>query len=120
MYDILIIDDDVASLEMLAEKLKMEGYQVRPANDPNLALMSIQSKQPDLILTDVNMPSMTGYELFGKLQQNELTRNIPVIFISGALENRNQLGDTGTYSHIMKPIDYDKLYSLMKNLINAN
>ena len=61
--DILIVDDDIPNLELLTQLLSGAGYQVRPANDPQLALESAHAQPPSLILLDVRMPEMDGFEV---------------------------------------------------------
>ncbi len=80
--DVLIVDDTVANLKLLADLLTGEGLTVRPANNGELALSSTELRQPDLILLDVRMPEMDGYEVCRRLKTNQTTRDIPVIFIS--------------------------------------
>ena len=80
--DILIVDDENTSLRLLVELLEKEGYQVRPAEKAQMAIDSARTKQPDLILLDVRMPDMDGFELCRVLKQDERTRNIPIVFLS--------------------------------------
>jgi len=80
---ILIVDDNADSLKLLAKILWDEGYEVRPANSGALALASIGIHPPDLILLDIRMPEMDGYEVRRRLQECDRTREIPVIFVSG-------------------------------------
>jgi len=80
--NILIVDDTPANLRLLAGILTEVGYQVRPARDGRIALTAAQSTPPDLILLDIMMPNMDGYEVIRRLKADERTRDIPVIFIS--------------------------------------
>ena len=61
--DILIVDDEIPNLQLLSELLSREGYRVRPANNPHLALDSALAQPPNLILLDVRMPEMDGFEV---------------------------------------------------------
>lgn len=81
--EILVVDDSIDSLRLIVEMLSEEGYTVRPANSGQLALASVQVAVPDLILLDVRMPDMDGYELCRRLKENENTSHTPIIFISG-------------------------------------
>lgn len=85
-FDILVVDDSHASLKLLVDILEKDGYHVRPANSGELALRSVQAKLPSLILLDIKMPGLDGYETCRRLKADEKTRSIPVVFIS-ALEN---------------------------------
>jgi len=80
--DILIVDDQVATLKVLTTMLTEQGYRVRQAISGPLALKAVQKSPPDLILLDIVMPDMGGYEVCERLKADESTRDIPVIFIS--------------------------------------
>src|SRR6185436_3641597 len=81
---ILVVDDNPGDLSFLKKILRGEGYTVHTTVDAEQALEFFQSSLPDIVLLDVNMPGMGGYELCEKLKANENARDIPVIFISGA------------------------------------
>ncbi|MFH7027743.1 MAG: response regulator [Heteroscytonema crispum UTEX LB 1556] len=75
--NILIVDDQLDNLRVLSTILTEEGYQVRKALNGQMALIACQTLAPDLILLDINMPDMSGYELCERLKANLETRNIP-------------------------------------------
>jgi len=77
--NILIVDDTPDNLRLLSKTLIKEGYQVRCAINGSMALLTIKTKIPDLILLDVNMPDIDGFEVCQQLKKSELTKNIPVI-----------------------------------------
>src|SRR5881275_119124 len=79
---ILVVDDTAANLQVLAGMLKDRGYKVRPVPSGKLALLAAKREPPDLILLDINMPEMNGYEVCEQLKADELLAGIPVIFIS--------------------------------------
>src|SRR5436309_2291923 len=83
---ILIVDDTPANLQVLAGMLKDRGYKVRPVPSGKLALQAVQSESPELILLDINMPEMNGYEVCECIKADEKLRSIPVIFISALTE----------------------------------
>ena len=87
---ILIVDDTPANLQLLARMLADRGYQVRPVLDGQLALASVEAEPPDLILLDIRMPEMNGYQVCERLKANPSTSQIPVIFLSAmdALEDK--------------------------------
>jgi two-component system, sensor histidine kinase and response regulator len=102
---ILIVDDTPTNLRLLAKILVEANYLVRPARDGKSALASANSAPPDLILLDIMMPVMDGYEVCQKLKANEITANIPVIFIS-ALDNvsdKVKAFSVGGVDYIPKP-----------------
>ena len=86
--NILIVDDIGANLKLLEDILKPEGYNVRPVPGGEMALHAAEIEKPDLILLDIMMPGMNGYEVCRRLKENPGLADIPVIFISA-------LGDTG-------------------------
>ena len=103
--DILIVDDEIPNLRLLSELLRREGYQVRPANSPQLAIDSALAQPPSLILLDVRMPEMDGFEVCRRLKQDERTRYIPIIFISALQEVQDRVRgfEAGGVDFITKP-----------------
>jgi two-component system sensor histidine kinase EvgS len=83
LSQIMIVDDSPAALKLLTDLLTSEGYRVRPANSGALALASVTVEMPDLILLDIKMPDMDGYEVCRRLKADEHSSKIPVVFISG-------------------------------------
>ncbi len=79
---ILVVDDTPANLQVLAGMLKDRGYKVRPVPGGKLALLAAAARSPDLILLDINMPEMNGYEVCEHLKADDVLKGIPVIFIS--------------------------------------
>ena len=109
--EILIVDDTPANLQLLASILKEEGYKIRPASSGRLALDSISKKLPDLILLDIRMPDMDGYEVCSRLKQNPLTKNIPVLFISALTDVNDKLKafNVGGLDYINKPFQIEEV-----------
>ncbi len=102
---ILIVDDETANLKLLKELLSREGYQVRPADHPQLAIDAALSQPPDLILLDVRMPDMDGFEVCARLKQDARTKDVPVIFISALHEAEDKVRgfEVGGVDFITKP-----------------
>ncbi len=105
--EILVVDDTQTSLQLLTEILNEAGYQVRPASNGALALRSIAAKLPDLILLDVKMPNMDGYEVCRRLKADEQYKDIPVIFISALNETHSKVKgfSVGGIDFITKPFE---------------
>jgi two-component sensor histidine kinase/CheY-like chemotaxis protein len=103
---IMIVDDTPANLELLASALKGEGYRVRSAPSGKLAIQAVEIEPPDLILLDIMMPEMNGYEVCAFLKGNEKTRDIPVIFITALDKDFDEeKGLTmGAVDYITKPV----------------
>ena len=118
--DILIVDDVPANLKLLAGILKDEGYQVRPASDGELALRSARARLPDLILLDILMPGMDGYEVCRQLKAAEETRDIPVIFISGKGESIDKVKafGLGGVDYILKPFESEEVLARVRTHIS--
>lgn len=109
--DILIVDDTIANLQLLTDILKREGYKVRPAPNGRLALDAVAKKQPDLILLDIKMPELNGYEVCAALKNNPETKNIPVIFISALTEVNDKIKafSVGGLDYINKPFQFEEV-----------
>ncbi len=102
---ILIVDDNQINLNLLSHILTRQGYVVQTARDGAQALASVASDPPDLILLDIMMPGMDGYEVCQQLKADEQTRDIPVIFISalGATADKVKAFEAGGVDYIPKP-----------------
>ncbi len=109
--DILIVDDTFANLQLLSTLLKEEGYKVRPANNGVLALQAVAKKKPDLILLDIKMPEMNGYEVCAALKSNPETKNIPVLFISALNDVADKIKafNVGGLDYINKPFQFEEV-----------
>jgi CheY-like chemotaxis protein len=103
--NILLVDDNPDSLRLLSLILTRVGYSVRPATDGHQALTAAQSTPPDLILLDIMMPGMDGYDVCEQLKANESTRDIPIIFLSavGQLKDKVRALTVGGVDYITKP-----------------
>lgn len=88
---ILAVDDTPASLRLLTDLLKAEGYEVRSAINGSLALESAFGNPPELVLLDICMPEMDGFEVCRRLKANPKTNEVPVIFISALAETDEKL-----------------------------
>jgi signal transduction histidine kinase len=109
--EILIVDDTPGSLELLNELLVSAGYVVRAAQDGRMALRSARARPPDLILLDIRMPHMDGYELCRLLKRDAATRVVPIIFLSALRETVDMVkGFTlGAVDYIAKPFQPDEV-----------
>ncbi|MEI6061613.1 MAG: response regulator [Bacteroidota bacterium] len=109
--DILIVDDVSANLKILGEILKREGYKVRPVPDGILALQVAAKEKPDLILLDIMMPGMDGFEVCRRLKENTSLNDIPVIFISALNDTRDIVKalSSGGVDFITKPFKAEEV-----------
>jgi PAS domain S-box-containing protein len=103
--NILVVDDIHSNLELLVDILAGQGYKVRPASNGRMALASAQAEPPDLILLDIRMPEMDGYEVCERLKADERTSDIPVIFVSAITETLDKISafSVGGVDYITKP-----------------
>jgi PAS domain S-box-containing protein len=110
-YEILIVDDAQESLELLRHILKEGGYRVRPTSNGRLALKSVAARLPDLILLDVKMPDMDGYEVCRRLKSSEQSRNVPVIFVSAYDKTVKKVEgfQAGGVDYIIKPFEREEV-----------
>ena len=109
--DILIVDDTVANLKLLSELLTRQHYKVRGVTSGAMALTAIEAVAPDLILLDIRMPDMDGYEVCIRLKSTDKIRNIPIIFIS-ALDDvfdKVKAFESGAVDYITKPFQHEEV-----------
>jgi signal transduction histidine kinase len=111
LYNILIVDDTPANLTVLANMLTQEGYKVRPAINGEVALRAVQSQRPDLILLDIRLPDMDGYEVCQRLKADPSTQSIPVLFISALdeIEDKMRAFQVGGVDYITKPFQLQEV-----------
>ncbi|MCP4112156.1 MAG: diguanylate cyclase [Desulfobacteraceae bacterium] len=114
--DILVVDDTRDNLRMLSQLLIEHGYYVRPVPDGKKAISAIHDQLPDLVLLDIMMPGMNGYEVCQYLQADELTRNIPIIFISALNETFDKVKafSIGGRDYISKPFQAEEVLARVK------
>ena len=108
---ILVVDDEPDSLALVTDILRGAGYSVRPADQGQLALESISTKIPDLILLDIRMPGMDGFQVCRHLKARDESRGIPLIFLSGSTEMEERVEGLrlGAVDFIHKPFRSEEL-----------
>jgi two-component system sensor histidine kinase/response regulator len=109
--NILIVDDTPANLRLLSNMLAEQGYKVRSVINGQMALTAAQSAPPDLILLDIRMPEMNGYEVCEHLKADERTHDIPIIFISAldATQDKVKAFTVGGVDYITKPFQLEEV-----------
>lgn len=109
--DVLVVDDTPENLRVLCGMLKEQGYRARPMPSGKLAIQAAAIQPPDLILLDINMPELNGYEVCRLLKDNPQTAPIPVIFISALteLENKVRAFSSGGVDYITKPFQFEEV-----------
>jgi len=111
-FRILVVDDLSDNLFLLQTILEAEGYEVDTADNGNLALSKIANSPPDLILMDVMMPGMSGYDVTKQIRQNHTIPFIPILLVTAHEDASDVQGlASGANDFIRKPIEFDTLLS---------
>lgn len=115
--NILIVDDTPDNLRLLSTMLQSQGYQVRKALSGKFALQGVEMAKPDLILLDINMPQMSGYEVCQHLKANPQTCEIPVIFLSALdqVSDKVEAFAVGGVDYITKPFQSEEVLARINN-----
>ena len=115
--NILIVDDTSANVKLLSSLLAEKGYKVRGAISGEMALRAVKQIPPELILLDVKMPNMDGYEVCSRLKQNPASRNIPIIFLSALTDTRDKQKafELGGQDYITKPFQLAEVLMRVEN-----
>lgn len=113
---ILVVDDTAASLLMLTEILTAEGYDVHPADTGELALVAVANAKPELIVLDIRMPGMNGFEICRRLKQETDTRDIPLMFISALSDTADRVTGLGlgAVDFLSKPFEKEELLARIR------
>lgn len=116
---ILIIDDEKDMIEVLSFRLQSCGYQVISATDGESGLKKVKSEQPNLIILDLMMPNMDGYEVARRLKADALSSSIPVIVLTAAVtpDLNSQVSKIQVAACIIKPFEPEALLETIKKLI---
>lgn len=120
---ILVIDDSTTNIVLLEAILTEKGYQIETALNAKEAFMRIEKQIPDLILLDLLMPKVSGFDFLEQLRQNEKTKDTPVIVISAINtddENIKRINDLEAVDFLRKPIDIQYLVSRVEEILSSN
>ena len=114
--DILLVDDTANNLHLLIPVLSEHGYKVRVAPNGARALRAVSKKKPDLILLDILMPEMSGFEVCQQLKMNKETADIPVVFISALQDDAEKTAafSEGGAGYITKPVNEMEILTCIK------
>ncbi|SCA55535.1 putative Response regulator [Candidatus Terasakiella magnetica] len=122
MVKILIVEDEVDLREEIVDELRYNGYDVREANNGQEAFELITNDTPDVIISDISMPKMDGYELFEKIQKTSKEfAAIPFVFLTALVSRDDEIKGRrlGVTNYLRKPIDFDVLIATIQSLHNA-
>jgi DNA-binding response OmpR family regulator len=122
MLKILIAEDEQDILELINFTLQFGGYEVIPTSNGKDALEMTRKEQPDLVLLDVRMPRMSGYDVCTQIKADRDTRHIPVVFLSAkGQEAEIKAGfDTGAIDYILKPFAPDHLLKRLEEILASH
>ena len=116
---ILVVDDEAKLLRAVAVTLREEGYEVATARSGEEALVAVSASVPDIVVSDIRMPRMDGYQLARALRSNPRTELIPVVFLTAKGERKDRLAGirTGVDAYLVKPFDPEELLAVIANLL---
>lgn len=116
---ILVVDDEIYIVHILEFSLTMEGYTVLTASDGEEALRVIEQERPDLVVLDIMMPKLDGYEVCKRLREDEQFRDLPVILLSakGRPVDRDAGLEAGADDYITKPFSPRRLLEKIRELL---
>ncbi|MCD9186524.1 MAG: response regulator transcription factor [Pyrinomonadaceae bacterium] len=117
---ILVVDDEAKLLKAVAVTLRGEDYDVITANNGAEAIISLSRTVPDLIVSDIRMPGMDGFQLAKTLRQNARTEMIPIVFLTAKDERKDRLQSlrSGVDAYLTKPFDPEELLVVIANILN--
>ena len=117
---LLVVDDDPGLLLAVSETLRAEGYDVKTARRGAEAMMIVAQSLPDLIISDIRMPGMDGYQLVRNLRSNARTRLVPIIFLTAKDEiaDRIQGFRTGVDAYLTKPFEPEELAAIVQAILS--
>jgi DNA-binding NarL/FixJ family response regulator len=117
---LLVVDDEVKLLRAVAVTLRKEGYEVATARSGAEALVRINETMPDLIISDIRMPGLDGYELARSLRSHARTELVPIIFLTAKDERRDRIAGlrAGVDAYLTKPFDPEELLAAVSNILN--
>ncbi|MCU1268780.1 MAG: response regulator receiver protein [Acidobacteriaceae bacterium] len=119
MSRILLVEDNEMNRDMLSRRLQRKGYSVLIAHDGKQGLETAYAEMPDLILMDISLPFIDGYEVTRRLKANPRTRHIPVIALTAhaLLTDRDKALKAGCDDYDTKPVDFGRLTEKIENLL---
>ena len=117
---ILVVDDEQRNRRLLRQLLEAEGHRVSEAADGEAAIECVDQSPPDVILLDLSMPKMDGFEVCRRLKQSPATEHIPILLISALTEREDRLRgiEAGADDFIAKPIDRQEVLLRVRNAVH--
>ena len=111
LASLLVVDDTLENLRLLGDMLGEEGYEVRPVSNGRHALQAVEHDPPDLVLLDVNMPDMDGYEVCRQLRAKDPLKDVPVIFLTAWTDRAYMVKafEVGGTDYVTKPFLFEEV-----------
>ncbi|MCA1849892.1 MAG: response regulator transcription factor [Acidobacteria bacterium] len=117
---LLVVDDEPNLLRAVAAALRAEGYEVVTARNGREALVRVAESVPDLVISDIRMPGMDGYQLAGQLRASPRTALVPLVFLTAKDETADRVAGfrSGVDAYITKPFEPDELLAVIHSILN--
>ncbi len=122
MAKVMVIDDDPAIIEVIEIMLSLDGYVAAHASDSSGALERVRQEAPDLILLDLMMPSVDGWQVLAALRRDRETQDIPVVMLTARADLEQMIDDParlGLADFVVKPFDFESLTSAVRKGLSA-
>ncbi|TMI22203.1 MAG: response regulator, partial [Betaproteobacteria bacterium] len=118
---ILVVDDQRAIAEMMTGVLQGRGYEVLTAFDGETALRQVHAERPDLVVSDILMPGMDGYELCRRVRSDPLTALLPIVLVTSLDPQAERINglEAGADDFLSKPVNWDELFARVKSLLRV-
>jgi len=119
MPNILVVEDDVDVADMLNAYFRVQGYEVQVVNEGGQAVENCRNNRPDLVILDIRLPDVDGYEVARRLRSNRRTGDIPIIFLTEKRQRADRLQglELGADDYITKPFDIQELRLRVRNAL---
>jgi CheY-like chemotaxis protein len=117
---VLVVDDDPDILEALSEILEAEGFEIRRARNGKEALERLEPEPPNLILLDLMMPVMDGWEFAQRMRQRPAVADVPIIVLSADRNVGSKAADIGAVGHLAKPFELNDLLDMVRRSLNPS
>jgi CheY-like chemotaxis protein len=118
---ILVVDDEPDIVKVVVFRLKKEGYDVQVAMDGQQGVDLTKTIKPDLILLDITLPKMNGYEVCERIKTDEAIKHIPIVFMTASVSTgvfSDRFPKTGAQGYVSKPFDFQQLLSEIHKFLN--
>ncbi|OLD60082.1 MAG: hypothetical protein AUI33_15900 [Ignavibacteria bacterium 13_1_40CM_2_61_4] len=118
---ILLVDDEAGFAELLRDLLEMDSYEVMVAHDGQDGLEKLEAFVPDVIISDIVMPRLSGFELFKRVKASPTTATIPFLFITGFQDDRvlAEARKVGVFGILRKPVDIEQIENRLRELTRS-